>query len=164
MVNDSKYGSYWVIEDSKDIFKNEKDIKKLQKMSASYLLNIETDKILNPINNKPIRFINKSKQEFIHGKQSRLLSKSDFYKKHYYNNKLRLITSIDDLISNASIKYSSPLTHKSSLFPNGFDNFQGIVLIDNNLYSYIVRIGKNINNENIFYDIVLTYIEHKKRN
>ena len=122
MVNDPKYGSYWKIDDSKDIFKNEKDIKKLQIKVANYIKNNNVP-IINPLNNQKILFINASAKEYIYGKQSQLLSKTDINYDNYYQNKLRLIMSLDDLIKNSTIKYSSPLKHPSKLFPNGFDKF-----------------------------------------
>ena len=68
--------------------------------------------------------------------------------------KMRIAPSIDDLINNASIRYSSPLIHRNSLFPNGFNNYQGIIEIDNRKFRYIVRIGKG-KKDSIFYDVTI---------
>ncbi len=51
---------------------------------------------------------------------------------------------------------------KNNLFKFGYNNYQGKLIIDNNIFSYIVRIGKAMN-DNIFYDISLEFIGQKNR-
>lgn len=118
--------------------------------------NINYEVITDIIDNKVIKFIRISAQEYVYGKQSRILSQNDITSRGFYNYKMRIVPSIDDLINDAKFKYSSPLMHKSNLFINGFNNFQGELSIDNNLFKYIVRIGK-AKNDNIFYDVNLQY-------
>ena len=78
--------------------------------------------------------------------------------------KMRIAPSIDDLIKNASIFYYSPLIHKNKLFINGFNNYQGIVCIDENVFRYLVRIGITKLNDSCFYDVSLKRIGVLKRN
>ena len=54
MVSDSKYGSYWIIEDSKDIFKNE-NRKELRIKTYDYIFNGNKNfNIFDEIDNKEI--------------------------------------------------------------------------------------------------------------
>lgn len=107
--------------------------------------------------NKQIKFIRISAKEYIYG-----ISNKKLQGNHYFA-KMRMAPSIDDLIKNAYITYSSPLMHKNNLFPNGFNNYQGKVGIDNNIFQYIVRIGKNKNNESIFYDVYFEFVGQKNK-
>lgn len=75
--------------------------------------------------------------------------------------KMRIAPMLEELIKNASIKYYSPISHESSLFKNGFNNYQGKVHIDDTIFRYIVRIGK-AKNDNIFYDLSLEKIDTEK--
>ena len=146
--------SYLKIDTGKDIFKNIKDRRELQRLAFDFIKNgnenFEIRDILN--DNKTIRFIRKGAKEFVYGKNSQI-------NKKYLIHKLRLAPSIDDLIDNASIIYKAPLKHKSSLFNNGYDNFQGIILIDNILFRYIVRIGIASKSDSIFYDVSINYLD-----
>ena len=152
MVSDSKYGSYWVIEDKKDIFKNESR-KELRIKTYDYIFNGSKNfNIFDEIDNKEIKFTRKSADEYLRGSNSKQLTSYE------YNHKMRLSTSLDDLINNAKIKYYSPRKHKNKLFKNGFNNYQGQVQIDNTIYRYIIRIGKG-KYDSIFYDMSLTKIK-----
>ena len=86
------------------------------------------------------------------GTNSKILSDSN------YKIKMRLVNSIDDLISNSYIKYYSPLTHNNKIFKYGFNNYQGNVKIDNKIFRYLIRIGK-AKYDNILYDISLYKIQ-----
>lgn len=151
--------NYLNIESKKDIFKGINDIKELQKKVYEYILNGNKNfsYIIDKINNKQIKFIRISAKEYIYG-----ISNKKLQGKHYYE-KMRMAPSIDDLIKNAYITYYSPLMHKNSLFPNGFNNYQGKVGIDNNIFQYIVRIGRSKNNESIFYDIYFEFLGEKNK-
>ena len=152
MASDSKYGSYWIIEDSKDIFKNE-NRKELRIKTYDYIFNGNKNfNIFDKIDNKEIKFTRKSANEYLRGSNSKQLTSYE------YNHKMRLSTSLDDLINNAKIKYYSPRKHKNKLFKNGFNNYQGQVQIDNTTYRYIIRIGKG-KYDSIFYDMSLTKIK-----
>ena len=130
LVDDKKYGRYWIVEDSKDIFKgitrNE-----LRKQAYKYILNGNTNfkDLIDPIDNKKIKFIK-------------------------FNHKMRLIPSIKNLIDNANIKYYSPLVHNNKLFKKGINNYQGVIKVDNITYKYIIRIGI-AKHDYILYDLTL---------
>ena len=149
LVDDKKYGRYWLVEDSKDIFKgitrNE-----LRKQAYKYILNGNTNfkDLIDPIDNKKIKFIKLSANEYLHGTNSKKLSNIKF------NHKMRLIPSIKDLIDNSNIKYYSPLVHNNKLFKKGFNNYQGVIKVDNIIYKYIIRIGI-AKHDYIFYDLTL---------
>jgi len=130
------------INTDKDIFNGIEDVKKLQRLAFDYILNGNTNYeiITDIIDNKVIKFVRISAQEYVYGKQSRLLGESDKNNDGFYLYKMRIVPSIGDLISKSTIRYSSPLRHTSRLFINGFNNFQGELSIDN-----------------IFYDINLEY-------
>ena len=151
MMNSKEYGQYWHVDSSKDIFKNIKNKKDIKNAVYDYILNgnknygVITDKL----NNKNVEFIRISANEYVYGRNSKDLNSED------YTKKMRMSPSIDDLINNASITYSSPLTHKNKLFVNGFNNYQGKVEIADTIFSYIVRVGKTKSNDSIFYDISL---------
>lgn len=149
LVDDKKYGRYWVVEDSKDIFKGITR-SELRKQAYKYILNgnINFKDLIDPIDNKKIKFIKLSANEYLHGTNSKKLNNIKF------NHKMRLIPSIKDLINNASIKYYSPLVHNNKLFKKGFNNYQGIIKVDNIIYKYIIRIGI-AKHDYIFYDLTL---------
>ena len=149
LVDDKKYGRYWEIEDSKDIFKGITR-SELRKQAYKYILNgnINFKDLIDPIDNKKIKFIKLSANEYLHGTNSKKLNNIKF------NHKMRLIPSIKDLINNASIKYYSPLVHNNKLFKKGFNNYQGIIKVDNIIYKYIIRIGI-AKHDYIFYDLTL---------
>lgn len=151
MMNSKEYGQYWHVDSYKDIFSNITNKKDLKNIVYNYILNgnknygVITDKL----NNKNVEFIRISANEYVYGRNSKDLNSED------YTKKMRMSPSIDDLINNASITYSSPLTHKNKLFVNGFNNYQGKVEIADTIFSYIVRVGKTKSNDSIFYDISL---------
>ena len=149
LVDDKKYGRYLEIEDSKDIFKGITR-SELRKQAYKYILNgnINFKDLIDPIDNKKIKFIKLSANEYLHGTNSKKLNNIKF------NHKMRLIPSIKDLINNASIKYYSPLVHNNKLFKKGFNNYQGIIKVDNIIYKYIIRIGI-AKHDYIFYDLTL---------
>lgn len=155
---DKHYGSYWNIETRKDIFNNITNKKALQSKAYDYILNgnknFET--IIDKVNNKEVKFTRISAREFVYGRNGQNLQGE------LYNQKMRTAPSIDDLINNASITYHSPLTHSNSLFKDGYDNYQGKMGIDDNIFSYIVRIGR-AKNDDIFYDISLEHLGKKNR-
>ena len=145
-----KYGSYWQVETNKDIFNNIKNRKTLREKAFDYILNGNKNfkEIIDKIDGKEVQFRRISAREYIYGTNAQKLSNQN------YNKKMRLAPSIDDLINNATIKYSSPLQHNNKLFKQGFNNYQGQVKIDDNIFRYIVRVGK-AQNDNIFYDLSL---------
>ena len=100
------------------------------------------------IDGESLEFIRVSANEYVYGKQAQTLSEEA------YKQKMRMSTSIIDLIENADIKYDAPDHKNHKLFPNGFKNYQGRVGIDNTIFRYIVRVGK-AKNGMIFYDINL---------
>ena len=75
--------------------------------------------------------------------------------------------SIDDLVNNAIIYYNGSRKHNSKVAQrfnkNGYNTYQGKVLIDYCLFLYQVRIGVDEVNNSIFYDVSLTYLEKIKR-
>lgn len=151
-----KNNNFWLIKTNKDIFKN-KTKKELRNIAYNYILNGNEnfEIIYDIIDNKEIKFRRISANEYTRGRNSQKLSNDE------YNKKMRLAPSIDDLVNNAEIKYSSPLIHFSSLFKTGFNNYQGKVKIDNTVFRYIVRIGK-AKNDNIFYDVSLKNLNIEK--
>lgn len=152
----NKYGTYWNVETGKDIFKG-KTRRELQKSAYNYILNGNNNfEVINDvIDGKTVKFIRISANEYTRGRNSQKLSNDE------YNKKMRIAPSIDDLINNAEIKYNSPLTHQSSLFKDGFNNYQGKVRIDDTIFRYIVRVGK-AKNDNIFYDVSLENLGTEK--
>ena len=77
--------------------------------------------------------------------------------------KFKLSNNIDDLINHSFIRYHSPLKHENKIFKNGFNNYQGIVQFNDTILRYQIRIGITKNNESIFYDLSVSYLD-KKRN
>ena len=146
---DSDGNSYWQIETDKDIFKGIETVKGLQDAAYNYILNGDKgDKITDLIDGKELNFIRVSAKEYVYGEASKTLSTEE------YKQKMRMSTSIIDLIENASIEYDAP-DHKShKMFPDGFKNYQGRVGIDETIFKYIVRVGKSKDGM-IFYDINL---------
>lgn len=66
-----------------------------------------------------------------------------------------MIPSLDDLISHANVRWTSPDLKNHELFKEkGFDNYRGRVGIDNVIFNYIVRVGKTSFGD-VFYDINL---------
>ena len=146
---DAEGNSYWQIETDKDIFNGIDSIKGLQTAAYNYILNgYKGNKIVGLIDGKKLDFIRVSAREYVYGDSSRSLSTEE------YKQKMRMSTSIIDLIENASIQYDAPDHKNHKLFPNGFKNFQGRVGIDETIFRYIVRVGK-AKNGMIFYDINL---------
>nr|MBP3258824.1 hypothetical protein [Bacilli bacterium] len=151
-ISDKKYGKCLIIQNKKDLFKDIKNIKELQEKAYDYILNGNRNftTIIDKIDSKIVQFKRISAKEYLYGTNSKNLSKKD------YKHKMRIVPSIDDLISFADIKYNSKLAHESSLF-GSFNNYQGNIIIDNIVLRYIVRIGKT-KKDNIFYDISLEYL------
>ena len=146
MINNNYFGECNTcikINIDKDIFNGIDAVKKLQRLAFDYILNGNTNYeiITDIIENKVIKFVRISVQEYVYGKQSRLLGESDKNNEGFYLYKMRIVPSIGDLVSKSTIRYSSPLKHTSRLFINGFNNFQGELSIDNILFKYIVRVG-----------------------
>ena len=157
--NDTQEGQYWQIEDSKDLFKGITTTKALQDKAYKFILNGNTnfETITDRIDGKDVKFIRISASEYVYGRNNKKLQGKQ------YQEKMRTAPSIDDLINNAEVTYHSPLTHENKLFPNGYNNYQGKVGIDNDIFRYIVRVGKTKNNESIFYDISLELLKQKNR-
>lgn len=146
---DSKGNSYWQIETDKDIFKGISAVKELQNAAYDYILNGDKgDKVVGLIDGKNLEFIRVSAKEYVYGDASTNLTTEE------YKQKMRMSTSIIDLIDNAYISYDAPDHKNHKLFPGGFKNYQGRVGIDNTIFKYIVRVGK-AKNGMIFYDINL---------
>lgn len=154
---DNEIYGYWKIKDSKDIFKNIKDKKHLQNKAYDYILNGNKNfkYIIDVIDNKEIKFIRISAREYTYGRNNKKLQGNQ------YLEKMRMAPSIDDLIEMADIKYHSPLIHPNKLFPNGYNNYQGKLGIDGEIFRYIVRVGKTTSGESIFYDVSLELLEQK---
>ena len=155
--NDSKLGNYWQVDDSKDIFKGINNVKDLQRKAYDYLFNGNSnfEYITDTIDNKQVKFARISAKEYVYGRSNRNLQGNQ------YQEKMRTAPSIDDLIKNADITYHSPLTHSNKLFTEGFNNYQGKVGIDNDIFKYIVRVGKTGSGDNIFYDVSLELLGQK---
>lgn len=155
--NDSKLGNYWQVDDSKDIFKGINNVKDLQHKAYDYLFNGNSnfEYITDTIDNKQVKFARISAKEYVYGRSNRNLQGNQ------YQEKMRTAPSIDDLIKNADITYHSPLTHSNKLFTEGFNNYQGKVGIDNDIFKYIVRVGKTGSGDNIFYDVSLELLGQK---
>ncbi len=148
-ANDKDGNKYWMIEDDKDTFKGITNVKELKKAAYNYILNGEKgNKIVDLIDGKRLEFIRVSAREYVYGEASKTLSTEE------YKQKMRMATSIIDLIENASIQYDAPDHKNHKLFPDGFKNYQGRVGIDETIFRYIVRVGK-AKNGMIFYDINL---------
>ena len=146
---DANGNSYWQIETEKDIFANLTKVSELKKAAFNFILNGDKgDKVFGLIDGKNLEFIRVSAKEYVYGVASQLLSTEE------YKQKMRMSTSIIDLVENASITYDSPDKKNHKLFPNGFKNYQGRVGIDETIFKYIVRIGKAKDGV-IFYDINL---------
>ena len=156
MTENTIKNDYIIITHNKDLFKNISDIKELQNKAYDYILNGNKNykTIIDTIDNKKIEFRRISAKEYVYGRNSRIISQGDNNNIGYYKKKLRLSPFIDELIYNSNISYHSPLNHESKLFQNGFNNFQGNIIIDKIKFRYIVRIGK-AKNDNIFYDVSL---------
>ena len=141
--------SYWQIESEKDVFKNLTGVKELQKAAYQFILHGDKgNKIVGLVDGRNLEFIRISAQEYVYGTSSKELSTEE------YKQKMRMSTSVIDLIENASISYDAPDHKNHKLFPNGFKNYQGRVGIDDTIFKYIVRVGK-AKNGMIFYDIFL---------
>ena len=146
---DSDGNSYWQIETEKDIFAGIESVNELQKAAYDFILNGDKgNKIFGTIDGAKIEFIRVSAREYVYGEASKTLTTEE------YKQKMRMSTSIIDLIENASIEYDSPDHKNHKLFPNGFKNYQGRVGIDETIFRYIVRVGKSKDGM-IFYDINL---------
>lgn len=158
MKDNKKYGSYWEVETKKDIFSGINSKRGLQQAALDYIIkgNKNFEVIKDVINGEEIQFRRISGQEYIYGTSNEKLSTSE------YKQKMRIAPSIDDLINNAPIKYHSPLTHDNKNFPNGFNNYQGLVNIDDVLFRYIVRVGNTNKNDSVFYDVSLNFLDKIK--
>ena len=106
------------------------------------------NKVVGLIDGRNLEFIRISAKEYVYGRRSTELSTEE------YKQKMRMLTSIIDLIENAFISYDAPDHKNHTYFPNGFKNYQGRVGIDKTIFRYIVRIGK-AKDGSIFYDIYL---------
>ena len=158
LKNSSIHDTDWKIKSNKDIFKGIDNIKELPKKAYAYILNGNSNfkYIIDTIDNKKIRFARISAKEYVYGRNNKNLKGNE------YQEKMRTAPSIDDLIEHARIKYHSPLNHPNKLFPNGYNNYQGTVEIDNNIFRYIVRVGKTKDYSSIFYDVSLELLRKKK--
>ena len=146
---DGQGNSYWLIETERDIFRGITDVNTLQKVAFNFILRGDKgNKIVDIIDGKPLNFIRLSAGEYVYGRNSHTLTEEE------YKQKMRISTSIIDLIENATSEYDAPDHKKHKMFPNGFKNYQGRVGIDSTIFIYIVRVGK-AKNGMVFYDINL---------
>lgn len=146
---DSDGSEYWQIESEKDIFRGMNETSALRKAAYNFILHGDKGKkILGLIDGKNLEFIRVSAREYVYGRQSQTLTEEA------YKQKMRMSTSVIDLIDNATMQYDAPDHKNHKLFPNGFKNYQGRVGIDSTIFRYIVRVGK-AKNGMIFYDINL---------
>ena len=100
---DANGNSYWQIETKKDIFANLTKVSELKKEAFNFILNGDKgDKVFGLIDGKNLEFIRVSAKEYVYGVASQLLSTEE------YKQKMRMSTSIIDLVENASITYDSP--------------------------------------------------------
>lgn len=95
-----------------------------------------------------MKFIRISAEEYVYGEDSKTLNTEQ------YKQKMRMSTSVIDLIRNATIKYDAPDFKNHKMFRAGFKNYQGRVGIDETIFNYIVRVGKAQDGK-IFYNICL---------
>ena len=155
-LRNDKYGNrYWHIETDKDIFKGITDTKQLQKKAYEFILHGDKGEAVNEIvDGEPLEFKRISAEEYVYGKQSRILSKSDKGNHGLYNKKMRIIPSVLDLIQYSNVSYDTPDHKNHKLFRKGFNNYRGRVRIDNIIFNYIVRVGKAEYGK-VFYDINL---------
>ena len=157
---DANGNEYWQIETDKDIFNGINTVKGLQSAAYNYILNgNKGDKVIGLIDGENLEFIRVSAKEYVYGDSSKSLSTEE------YKQKMRMSTSIIDLIDNAPLTYDAPDHKNHKLFPKGFKNYQGRVGIDDTIFRYIVRVGK-AKNGMIFYDINLEVdgkVPHAKR-
>lgn len=141
--------TYWHIETAKDVFKGIKSVNGLQKAAYNFILRGDKgSKIADLIDGEKLEFIRISAGEYVYGSDSKTLTEAQ------YKQKMRMSTSIIDLIENAFVSYDAPDHKNHKMFPDGFKNYQGRVGIDETIFKYIVRVGK-AKNGMIFYDICL---------
>lgn len=149
----NKGEKYWQIEDSKDIFKGLSTNAEIEKAAFDYIIGRrDKNSVVETIDGKSIKFIRLSAEEFTKSKESKKLKALN---DGSFNKKMRMIPSLDDLISHANVSWMSPDLKKHKLFKEkGFDNYRGRVGIDNVIFNYIVRVGKTSFGD-VFYDINL---------
>lgn len=150
---DNKGNKYWEIETEKDIFKGLCTVSDYEDAAYSFILGNRDNKVVyEDINGKKIKFIRLSAKEFTNSDESKLLKKEmpDIFKK-----KMRLISSLQDLLLSNSVEWESPDFKEHKLFAEkGFRNYRGRVRIDDVIFNSIVRVGMT-EKDNIFYDINL---------
>ena len=158
LLYDNNYGTYWHIEESKDNFREISDFKELRKKTFDLIYC--GNKIFNNTDSlnkdKKLIYARKSASEYIYGSNSKKLNKCLLCLK------FRISPSVEDLMNNAMIKYSAPLIHKNRLFPKGFNNYQGILCIENKMFRYLIRVGITKKENSIFYDASLYYLGNLK--
>ena len=150
---DDKGEKYWQVEDSKDIFKGLSTNAEIEKAAFDYIIGRrDKNSVVETIDGKSIKFIRLSAEEFTKSKESkRLKARND----GSFNKKMRMIPSLDDLMSHANVSWTSSDFKNHKLFKEkGFDNYRGRVGIDNVIFYYIVRVGKTSFGD-VFYDINL---------
>jgi hypothetical protein len=150
---DDKGEKYWQVEDSKDIFKGLSTNAEIEKAAFDYIIGRrDKNSVVETIDGKSIKFIRLSAEEFTKSKESKRLKALN---NGSFNKKMRMIPSLDDLISHANVSWASPDLKNHKLFKEkGFDNYRGRVGIDNVIFNYIVRVGKTSFGD-VFYDINL---------
>ncbi len=151
--NDAKGNKYWHIDTEKDIFKNLKTPRQLEKAAFNYIIGMrDTNVVVDAIDGKKMSFIRLSAEEFTNSEESKSLFANDPV---MFAQKMRLIPSIEDLASNANINWWSPDQKNHKLFKErGFENFRGRVGIDNVVFNFVIRSGKAKFGD-VFYDINL---------
>ena len=160
---DSQGNEYWQIESGQDIFKGIKNKEKMRDKAYEYLIKNRDNKVVvKDENGREIVFIRLSAEEFTQSEESRKLFKEN---PELFNQKMRLIPSLQDILINSNVNWQSPDHKNHKLFKdNGFENYRGKVGIDNVIFNTVVRVGK-ANFGNVFYDINLevdSYLPHTK--
>ncbi len=158
---DNKGNDIWIVETGKDIFKGLNTPEEYRDAAYSYLIANRDNKVTVKDNNgKEIVFIRLSAEEFTHSEESAELLKNN---PEMFNQKMRLVPSLQDLLMNANANWQSPDHKNHKLFKqNGFENYRGKVRIDNVIFNSVVRVGK-AKFGNVFYDINLevdSYLPH----
>lgn len=151
--NDKNGNKYWQIDTNKDIFKGLTTTQQYEKAAFEYILGLrDGNVVVDAIDGKKMSFIRISASEFTGSDESQSLKENDTV---MFAQKMRLIPSLEDLASNASVNWWSPDFKNHKLFKErGFENFRGRVGIDNVIFNFVIRAGKAKFGD-IFYDINL---------
>lgn len=158
---DAKGNEYWEIDSGKDIFKGLNTPEEYRDAAFAFLISNRDNKVVvkDDLGNEII-FIRLSAEEFTNSRESQDLFNNN---QTMFEQKMRLIPSLDDILLHSNVNWWSHDHKNHKLFnKNGFENYRGKVRIDNVIFNTIVRVGK-ANFGNVFYDINLevdSYLPH----